>query len=173
MFSHSQESPNACKDFIFNEPTFKSGKRGSCCVDRSFLKHRWHLLTYGWGRLGFLTFDIKFPLILVQLHNNYITYAICPGAWRLDLCARSMFVFPANVKTRMSFPIVLWERRDAAVALHEAAAHGEFAGFWLRICVCPLACLRLVVVGGVKCKMPTVVVASSTHGRLEEGGRNK
>lgn len=36
--------------------------------------------------------------------------------------------FPPNVKTRMSFPIVLSEGCNAAVALHEVGALSKFAG---------------------------------------------
>lgn len=59
-----------------------------------------------------------FPIILQQLPNNYLSYTICPQAWRLDLSANSMFI-SLNVKTRMSFPIVHSEHNKAHVILHE------------------------------------------------------
>lgn len=66
---------------------------------------------------GFLTFDM-FPIIPEQLPNNYLSYTICPQAWRPDLSANSMFI-SLNVKTRMSFPIVHSEHNKAHVILHE------------------------------------------------------
>lgn len=45
-----------------------------------------------------LTFDMTFPLIPEQLHNNYCSYTTCPRAWRLDLSANNMFI-SLNVKT--------------------------------------------------------------------------
>lgn len=60
-----------------------------------------------------------FPVIPEQLPNNYLSYTICPQAWRLDLSANSMFI-SLNVKTRMSFPIVHSEHNKAHVILHEA-----------------------------------------------------
>lgn len=65
-----------------------------------------------------LTFDMKFPLIPEQLHNNYCSNTTCPRAWMVDLSANNMFI-SFNMKTRVSFPIVHSEQNNADVILHK------------------------------------------------------
>lgn len=81
-----------------------------------------------------LTFDMKFPLIPEQLHNNYCSYTTCPRAWRLDLSANNMFI-SLNVKTGNVISYCALQTQQLRCHLASAACVScELMILWGHIC---------------------------------------